>query len=251
MTRKVAILDGEDTSKRIKEAFLSAGYEVVCCSDDGEKGLEVINKTRPDVVLCGLFLKGTDGIGVLEELREKGNKTLFVALISEAEESLINRMIKKGADYCFIKPIDGVKVVKRVVELLEEKELPQNRGDKQERKECTIEERISNIFISIGIPPHVKGYNYLREGIKMAVEEPSIINNVTKVLYPNIAEKYETSASKVERAIRHAIEVAWNRGRIDVINSIFGARVYLGKEKPTNSEFIALVADKLLLERLG
>jgi two-component system response regulator (stage 0 sporulation protein A) len=115
----------------------------------------------------------------------------------------------------------------------------------------TLEEKISNIFISIGIPPHIKGYAYLREGIKMTVEDPSIINNVTKVLYPKIGEKYDTSASKVERAIRHAIEVAWNRGRTDAINYIFGARVYIGTEKPTNSEFIALVADKLILESMG
>ena len=112
------------------------------------------------------------------------------------------------------------------------------------------DERISNIFVSIGIPPNIKGYNYLREGIKMAVADPRVINNVTKGLYPVIGEKYETSASKVERAIRHAIEVAWNRGRVDAVNAIFGARVYIGSEKPTNSEFIALVADKLILENM-
>ena len=122
----------------------------------------------------------------------------------------------------------------------------------------SVEERISNIFISIGIPPHIKGYAYLREGIKMAVNDPQVINNVTKVLYPVIGEKFQTSASKVERAIRHAIEVAWSRGRMETldalfgytINTIFGARVYIGSEKPTNSEFIALVADKLLLENM-
>ena len=106
------------------------------------------------------------------------------------------------------------------------------------------------IFISIGIPPHIKGYGYLREGIKITVQNPHIINNVTKELYPTIADKFNTSPSKVERAIRHAIEVAWNRGRIDAINAVFGARVYLGTEKPTNSEFIALVADKLILENM-
>lgn len=111
-----------------------------------------------------------------------------------------------------------------------------------------MDEKISNIFISIGIPPHIKGYNYLREGIKYAVAEPNIINNVTKELYPKIANHFDTTPSKVERAIRHAIEVAWNRGRIDAINAIFGVRVYIGTEKPTNSEFIALVADKLILE---
>ena len=111
-----------------------------------------------------------------------------------------------------------------------------------------IEEKISNIFITVGIPAHIKGYQFLREAIKLAMENPDIINSITKKLYPSIADKFETSASKVERAIRHAIEVAWNRGKIENINSIFGLTVYSNNEKPTNGEFIALVADKMLLD---
>ena len=114
----------------------------------------------------------------------------------------------------------------------------------------SLDEKISNIFINVGIPPHIKGYAYLREGVKMAVDNPGIINNITKKLYPMIGERYSTSASKVERAIRHAIEVAWNRGRIESINNILGVRAYVGAEKPTNGEFIALVADKMLLEKV-
>ena len=114
----------------------------------------------------------------------------------------------------------------------------------------TLEEKVSSIFINVGIPPHIKGYSFLREGVIMAVNDPEIINNITKKLYPQIGEKYQTSASKVERAIRHAIEVAWNRGRIESINSILGVRAYIGAEKPTNGEFIALVADKMLLENM-
>ena len=120
----------------------------------------------------------------------------------------------------------------------------------ERRRAGSLDERISNIFISIGIPPNIKGYTYLREGIKMAVADQRVMGNVTKGLYPVIGEKYGTTASKVERAIRHAIEVAWNRGRVDAVNAIFGARVYIGTEKPTNSEFIALVADKLILENM-
>lgn len=115
-------------------------------------------------------------------------------------------------------------------------------------KNKTLEERITNIFISVGIPPHIKGYQYLREAIKLSIEDPDIINSITKKLYPSVAEKFATSSSKVERAIRHAIEVGWNRGKIENINSLFGVRVYSQNEKPTNGEFIALVADKLLLE---
>ena len=258
MKRKVAVLESGETAEKLKEAFTAAGYEAVVCTDDGKAGLAAIREEKPDAVICGLFLKGIDGLGVLEEMRADGDKSLFVMLAAETEEGLLSRIIRKGADYCFIKPLEYGTLVKRVTELAEgeEEEKEKSAGKEREKremkevKETSMEERISNIFISIGIPPHIKGYNYLREGIKMAVEEPEVINNVTKVLYPKIGEKYATTASKVERAIRHAIEVAWNRGRIDVINSIFGARVYLGAEKPTNSEFIALVADKLLLEKL-
>ena len=111
-----------------------------------------------------------------------------------------------------------------------------------------MEEKITNIFITVGIPAHIKGYHFLREAIKMAIETPDIVNSITKKLYPSIAERFETSASKVERAIRHAIEVAWNRGKIENINSVFGLTVYSNNEKPTNGEFIALVADKMLLD---
>jgi len=115
-------------------------------------------------------------------------------------------------------------------------------------KNRNLEEKITNIFITVGIPAHIKGYQFLREAIKMAIDNPEVINSITKKLYPSIAEKFETSASKVERAIRHAIEVAWNRGKIENINALFGVKVYSNNEKPTNGEFIALVADKMLLE---
>ena len=140
--------------------------------------------------------------------------------------------------------------MERIDELAKTKSTQEKDIAIRRRKPVTLEEKISEIFISIGIPPHIKGYGYLREGIKMTIENPHVINSVTKELYPSIAKKFSTTASKVERAIRHAIEVAWNRGRIDAINAIFGARIYLGTEKPTNSEFIALVADKLILENM-
>ena len=136
------------------------------------------------------------------------------------------------------------------------RDLDENRAAQKARvygegvRRNSLDEKISNIFINVGIPPHIKGYAYLREGVKMAVDNPGIINNITKKLYPMIGERYSTSASKVERAIRHAIEVAWNRGRIESINNILGVRAYVGAEKPTNGEFIALVADKMLLEKV-
>ena len=150
-----------------------------------------------------------------------------------------------------MKPVSPAVVAARAKELASDTVKPAAvPAVREKRNPVSLDEKISGIFISIGIPPHIKGYGYLREGIKMAVEEPSIINNVTKQLYPKIAEKFNTTASKVERAIRHSIEVAWNRQRVDAINAVFGVRVYIGTDKPTNSEFIALVADKLILEGL-
>ena len=168
-------------------------------------------------------------------------------------ESMRPREILLGkASYYFVKPVTAECIAQRICELVAPAApsynvLPEVRD---KRRAASVDEKISNIFISIGIPPHIKGYQYLREGIKMAVENPAVINSVTKELYPAIGKKFATTASKVERAIRHAIEVAWNRGRVDAINAIFGVRVYIGSERPTNSEFIALVADKLILEDL-
>ena len=144
-----------------------------------------------------------------------------------------------------LKPINLDVLVKRINDLFDTQNLLVSSHIPANKE---IEEKISNIFITVGIPAHIKGYQFLREAIKLAMDNPDIINSITKKLYPSIADKFDTSASKVERAIRHAIEVAWNRGKIENINSIFGLTVYSNNEKPTNGEFIALVADKMLLD---
>ena len=147
------------------------------------------------------------------------------------------------------KPYNFTLLRERMAQL-EDGDLPETEQLPLDRfKRSSLDEKINKIFINVGIPPHIKGYVFLREGVKMAVEHPEIINDITKKLYPMIGEKYNTTASKVERAIRHAIEVAWNRGRIENINNILGVKAYVGQEKPTNGEFIALVADKMLLEQ--
>lgn len=240
------------------EGFKKSGYEVCCITDDGSDGVRKIEELKPDVVLLELFLKNLDGLGVMEQARAMKSKAMFVMISAVADDALWEKMMQKGATYCLLKPFSTEGAIARIDDLLqtEREKRSERREAKAELREkvkprvVSPEEKISNIFISIGIPPHIKGYGYLREGICMAVEDPGIINNVTKVLYPKVAEKFQTSPSKVERAIRHAIEVAWNRGRTEAINSVFGARVYLGSEKPTNSEFIALVADKLILESM-
>lgn len=250
-TKSVILLESNTAVlEQLKEALSeSKDFSVIYAGDDGDEGIKQILKLKPDLVIVGIFLKGTDGCGVIRTVKKTWVDAKIVASGIPSDE-LIERAISEGAIYYLVKPFSVSTVLERLSELMKDKPKDGKELGVRKRQPITIDEKISEIFISIGIPPHIKGYGYLREGIKMTIERPYIINSVTKELYPSIAKKFSTSASKVERAIRHAIEVAWNRGRIDAINAIFGARIYLGTEKPTNSEFVALVADKLILENM-
>lgn len=253
-THKIVILENnEDFLAELKTVFEGDRDFSLCgLSSNGNVGITLLNQCKPDVLLVDTVLSGEDGFGVMNYVKDNLPSVAVFVISNFSDDKLVSKAIARGAKYYFVKPVTATTVCERMKEVLEERSpeyliSPQSRD---RRRVNTIDEKISNIFISIGIPPHIKGYQYLREGIKMTIENPQIINNVTKELYPNIGEKYSTSASKVERAIRHAIEVAWNRGRVEAINAIFGVRVYIGSERPTNSEFIALVADKLILEGL-
>ncbi len=252
--KRVVVLESNATLlNELKGAIERQGNFIVAYTgDDGESGVKQIVNSKPDIVIVGTFLKGLDGCNVIREIKAAGLQSKIIAT-GVSGEAVIERAIREGADYYLIKPFAIQGALELMSELCEEKGNAATETTDvlpQKRRATSLEEKISDIFISIGIPPHIKGYAYLREGIKMTVKQPRIINNVTKELYPGVAEIYKTTSSKVERAIRHAIEVAWNRGRIDAINAVFGTRVYLGSEKPTNSEFIALVADKLILENM-
>ncbi len=227
------------------------GNRVVYAGDDGEVGIRQILQLKPDLVIVGVFLKGCDGCVVIREIKKANLPTRFIAT-GVPSDSLMERAMEEGAEYYLVKPFTLSSSLERINEVLSEPKVKASGKEyyKAKKRPMTLDEKISDIFIAIGIPPHIKGYSYLREGIKTMVDDPVIINNVTRGLYPGIAKKFNTTPSKVERAIRHAIEVAWNRGRTEAIGAIFGTRVYLGAEKPTNSEFIALVADKLILEKL-
>ena len=251
--KKIVILENNhDTAQVVAESLRGEGFEVCGATDDGSEGVALIERTKPDVVLVGLVLKGLDGFGVMDALRDKKIAARAIVTGTFADDEIVSRVMEKGARYYLMKPVSPDIVAARAKELVQpggsgrESSLPV----REKRSPVSLDEKISGIFIPLGIPPHIKGYGYLREGTKMAVADPSIINNVTKRLYPKIAEKFGTTASKVERAIRHSIEVAWNRQRVEAINAVFGVRVYIGTDKPTNSEFIALVADKLILEGL-
>lgn len=251
MQKKTVFLlqDTKETLQEIQRQFAEDGeFEVIGCSVDGISAITEVKDLKPDVLITDLVIKGYDGICVIAKLKEIGVKTKIIVLSALCGEEIVGRAMGAGANYFLVKPCSFAVLKQRILETLSEKEKNKKQENVLGFHNISLEEKISKIFINVGIPPHIKGYSFLREGVKMAVNDPDIINNITKKLYPKIGEKYSTTASKVERAIRHAIEVAWNRGRIDYINSILGVRAFLGSEKPTNGEFIALVADKMLLE---
>ena len=244
----VILQDKESKCQELKEAFeKTQEFEVLGTSCDGEDGVGLVLRTEAEYLVTDLILSGLDGLGVLERLAKAGSETKIVVYSALNRDEVIETCIAKGAAFYITKPCLPDVLARRVKDLfLSEKIF--TRSPSSRFKGPSLDEKISKIFISVGIPPHIKGYSYLREGIKLAVESPDVINNITKKLYPMIGEKYATSPSKVERAIRHAIEVAWSRGRINNINDLFGVQTYLAGEKPTNGEFIALIADKMLLE---
>lgn len=222
--------------------------ELLGSSNDGCVAFDEICKLLPNIVVMDIVLPGQDGFVLIEKLKQTlgANCPKIVVASALTHEGFVSKAMSIGASFYINKPTTCENVFSRIKDVYLLKD--QNNTVDSRNKNRILDEKISNIFITVGIPAHIKGYQFLREAIKMAIDTPDIINSITKRLYPAIADKFETSASKVERAIRHAIEVAWNRGKIENINSIFGLKVYTSNEKPTNGEFIALVADKMLLE---
>lgn len=247
--KKISIVladEDENVLNELKENFSNEKYEVLSTTSDGEELISMVNEKNPDVVITDIVLKKCDGFKVLEAIGKKQDTSVIVQS-SLSMDGFINKAVSMGAKYYCIKPFDIQTLQERIDDIVSPNKT-QNKTYFNAKSANQIEEKITNIFITVGIPAHIKGYQFLREAIKLAIANPEIINSITKKLYPTIAEKYDTSASKVERAIRHAIEVAWNRGKIENINNLFGIKVYSSNEKPTNGEFIALVADKMLIE---
>ena len=248
----VLLEDNEDIAGKV-EAKLTTRDDLVLIgkSDDGYEGTVLLEKLKPDFLILDIILPSVDGFAVLDYISKMDKKPRVIVVSALSHEYFVNKALNLGADYYMVKPFDVNTLIDRIIDLatqkIQKKTLITESKPVQNRKKC-LEERIANIFITVGIPANIKGYHFLREAIKMSIESPEIINSITKKLYPGIAGKYETTASKVERAIRHAIEVAWNRGKIENINNIFGLKVYYSNEKPTNGEFIALLADKIILE---
>ena len=270
MSTKLFIVDDSQEIREILVNYFKGqpNMEVVGEASDGVTALKSIEEKEPDAVIMDVVLTGMDGFSLMEKINalEKAKKPNMFILSALCKEEFVHKALNLGASYYMMKPFSLDTLNNRLKDVLTFEKTTEDvhfsstqavdgmikvyqegRNNKSARMKA-VEERITNIFITVGIPAHIKGYQFLREAIKMAIEQPEIINSITKKLYPSIAAKFETSASKVERAIRHAIEVAWNRGKIENINALFGIKVYSNNEKPTNGEFIALVADKMLLE---
>ena len=239
----------ESNDQLIKHFEGEQEFTVIGAETDGISAISAIGDKKPKILIIDIILSGYDGLSVIRKVKEMNGGTKIVVLTAFCSDGIVSKASSAGADYFIAKPYNFQVLKERLLELAESKVEHSVKDISGGIHNVSLEEKISKIFINVGIPPHIKGYSFLREGVKMAVNDPDIINNITKKLYPSIGEKFSTTSSKVERAIRHAIEVAWNRGRIETINSILGVRAYVGAEKPTNGEFIALVADKMLLEK--
>lgn len=250
MDTKVKILIAEEQAEFYQEKedlFVKHGMEQRFCEKDGLRVLEEIEKFSPDVVLMNMFMSGTDGLGVMKAVKAKefGKKPIFV-VISNFDSSMLEReALNAGAAYYVIKPFRANELIERISDFV--KFYAQDPIGEIISIDHDMEIRVTEILHQIGVPAHIKGYHYLRDSIIMSVNQPDIINAVTKQLYPSVAQKYETTSSRVERAIRHAIEVAWDRGDVDVLNSYFGYTIHNSRGKPTNSEFIAMISDRLRL----
>ena len=232
-------------------------FHVVGRADNGEDAYNMILKTNPDVVLLDVIMPRMDGITVMERVRGNGAVTKipsFIMVTAAGSENITEDAFRMGANYYIMKPFNKEVIVDKVRRVGQRKtKAPSLQGmkpyvNKTEYMEQNLENDVTQMLHEIGIPAHIKGYQYLRDAIVISVQDQEMLTSVTKILYPSIAKKHQTTPSRVERAIRHAIEVAWSRGKMDTINELFGYTVSTGKGKPTNSEFIALIADKIRLD---
>lgn len=264
---KVVIADSNLQERESKQLSMEArGMKVILSIGDGNKVLKVINDGKADIVVMDMVLSGVDGIGILEESRNICEKKPIIIIQTALRmENLVEQAIKFGADYYMMKPVSNQMLINRVMQLVSKRYTRESEGSlgnifRKNAREyeparainnvCSgnLEIDVTNLLLEIGIPAHIKGYQYIREGIMLSFYDKNMLHYITKCLYPTIAKKYKTTSSSVERTIRHAIEVAFRRGNRQVLEEIFSNTICSKKTKPTNSEFIALLTDKLRLE---
>ena len=225
-----------------------ADIDVVATVTDGTAIADAVRAHEPDILVMDIIMPRRDGFMALEELGqlEENLRPKVIVLTGLARDDFIMRAIQLGASYYMIKPFDLHLLYSRIVEVAgQAAAVTTDSAQEGAAAEETPDQRITNLFLTLGIPAHIKGYQYLREAVLMVLENRDVINRITKELYPGIAKRFDTSASKVERAMRHAIEVAWSRGRLDTVNHMYGCKVFDAMDKPTNGEFISCVAEKI------
>lgn len=258
---KCAIADDNEVMVQLLEDIISSDeeFEVVGTARDGEEACRMIEEKHPDVVLLDVVMPRLDGLGVLERVScdsSLSKKPAFIMVSAVGLESITEEAFNWGASYFIMKPFDHDMVLNRIRHVRSVVEHSRKRpgiacSHTKEADSENLEHVVTDFIHEVGVPAHIKGYQYLRDAIMMSVYDMDMLNSITKVLYPTIAKKYDTTSSRVERAIRHAIEVAWSRGKMDTIDELFGYTVSNGKGKPTNSEFIALITDKIRLQMKG
>lgn len=254
--RVVIVDDNQDFCEVVAEYIRAqSDMEVAAVAYNGVDGLKKILALRPDVVILDIIMPHLDGLGVLERLNAEVRdwRPKIIVLTAIGQEAMARRVVDLGADYYIVKPFDMEVMVERIRQVFRETcpAGPRRTGEafgEVRRGPTDMDAEVTKIIHEIGIPANIRGYQYLRDAIIFVMNEMNLLGSVTKVLYPRIAEKHNTTPSRVERAIRHAIEVAWNRGNIELLNEIFGHTVDVEKGKPTNSAFIARIADKLRIE---
>ena len=253
----VAIADDNERMLELLGNIISSDKELslVGKANNGEDVYRIIKTKEPDVVLLDLIMPKVDGLSVMDMVNK--DKTIqkrpdFIIVTAVGQEKITEDAFRKGAAYYIRKPFRNEVLIEKIKNIRckrhAEPFMQAMEVRKREEERKPLETRVTDMIHEIGIPAHIKGYHYLRDAIIMAVEDMDVLNAITKILYPTVAKKHQTTASRVERAIRHAIEVAWSRGKLDVLDELFGYTVSNGKGKPTNSEFIALVADTIRLE---
>ncbi|GAV22351.1 sporulation transcription factor Spo0A [Carboxydothermus pertinax] len=254
--RIVIVDDNREFCELLKEFIhQQEDFELLGVAYNGIEALEVIFNQKPDIVVLDIIMPHLDGIGVLEKLAEFEEKPKVILLTAFGQESITQRAVELGADYYILKPFDFSVLASRIRQLaygatpskpVTSSNLTSNLASLPKTKNLDL--LVTNIIHEMGVPAHIKGYHYLRDAILMVTKEVNLLGAITKELYPMIAQKYHTTPSRVERAIRHAIELAWDRGNIEMINKYFGYTINVERGKPTNSEFIAMIADRLRLE---
>ena len=256
----VVIIDDNQRVVNLLAEILETDDEIQVLgrANDGVEGVQLIKELEPDVVLLDMIMPKLDGLGVLEKVK-KGiglkKNPVFIVVSAVGQEMVTETAFELGAMYYILKPFDREVILSRVQRFkagprpkLVETGKPSGYDNLIKEPEYNLESDVTNIIHEIGVPAHIKGYHYLRDAIMMSVNDAEMLGSITKLLYPSIAKQHKTTPSRVERAIRHAIEVAWSRGKVDTIDELFGYTVNNGKGKPTNSEFVALIADKIRLE---